>query len=427
MATLGELADSSGGAVRTGPFGSQLHSSDYVAGLDGVPVVMPKDMSGGYVDYSTIARIGQRKAAELRQHVTAPGDILLARRGEIGRCALVKEKDAGTLCGTGCIRISIQGSAVIPTFLHRFLLAPATASRLEGMAVGATMANLNAGIVRSLPVPVPPMDEQVHIVTVLSAYDDLIENNGRRIQILEEMAQAIYREWFVELRFPRHEDVQMVDSELGPIPEGWTVQALGHLCLRVTDGAHMSPPSVLDGYPMASVKDMTPRSINLDGCRRIAPAHYEELVRQDCKPREGDVLIAKDGSYLKHVFVVERECDLAILSSIALLRPGAALDPWILALHLRQPETKDRLASYVSGAAIPRIVLRDFMSFPVVLPPPQLQEAFVKKARPMLVLALRLEEANAVLRRARDLLLPRLISGEIDVSNLDIGSAEPAA
>src|SRR6185503_9157744 len=97
---------------------------------------------------------------------------------------------------------------------------------------------------------------QRRIADILSAYDDLIENNQRRIKILEEMSRSLYREWFVRFRFPGFEKIKMVNSVLGSIPQGWKVETLEGVCDRITDGSHWSPKSVLDGFPMASVKDM---------------------------------------------------------------------------------------------------------------------------------------------------------------------------
>jgi type I restriction enzyme, S subunit len=151
-------------------------------------------------------------------------------------------------------------------------------------------------------------------------------------------------------------------------------------------------------------------------------------VRQDCKPRADDVLVAKDGhTRLKHVFPTLYPQEVVVLSSVAILRPGPRLLPLVLTLYLRDPETKERLLGLSSGVAIPRIVLKDFKIFSLPLAPTDLQVRFDTHANPMLRQAALLERSNGVLREARDLLLPRLISGEIDVSNLDIGNAEPAA
>ena len=270
----------------------------------------------------------------------------------------------------------------------------------------------------------PPLPTQHKIVAILSAYDDLIENNTRRIKILEDMAQALYREWFVKFRFPEYEKVKMVESELGMVPEGWEVKKLEDVCLRITDGSHRSPKTVYDGYPMASVKDMNDWGFEISQCRKIAKEDYEELIRNDCKPLEGDILIAKDGSYLKHIFVTEKEHELVILSSIAIIRPNNQILPYMLSFYLREPSIKARMASYVSGVALPRIVLKDFRKFLIIVPSIDIQSQFFNLAEPMIENCYRIIEKNANLRSTRDLLLPKLISGELGISSLDITTGE---
>ena len=155
--------------------------------------------------------------------------------------------------------------------------------------------------------------------------------------------------------------------------------------------------------------------INIEGCRRITSDDYENLVRNDCKPLKNDVLIAKDGSYLKHTFVVGEEQDLVILSSIAMLRPNDAIRPNYLCLALRDPVTKARMKGIVSGVAIPRIVLKDFRKFQILVPPIVIQADWARAVDPMLQMCRKLVAQTENLRRTRDLLLPRLLSGQVAV------------
>ncbi len=253
--------------------------------------------------------------------------------------------------------------------------------------------------------------ERIKIGSILSAYDSLIENNRRRIQLLEQSARLLYREWFVHLRFPGHEHVRIIDG----VPEGWEMKRLEDVCLRITDGSHWSPKTFDDGYPMASVKDMNEWGFEISECRKISEEDYEELIRNDCKPLKGDVLIAKDGSYLKHIFVIEKEIDLVILSSIAIIRPNNQILSHVLSLYLREPSVKNRMAGYVSGVALPRIVLKDFRKFLIMVPDMYLQKQFFNLAEPMIKNCHCLIEMNDNLRRAREILLPRLMNGEIAV------------
>ena len=299
-----------------------------------------------------------------------------------------------------------------PGFIH-YLLESLDFSSLNS---GSAQQSLNRNFVYPVPAPRFSLAAQQRIARILSAYDELIENSQRRIRILEAMARALYREWFVHFRFPGHENVARVASRLGEIPKGWDVATIGDVCERVTDGSHSSPKSVDDGLPMASSKDMDDWSLTLEKARLISREDFADLLRNDCRPKQGDVLITKDGAnYLKYVFVTRAEQEVVLLSSIAMLRPNRRINPHLLAATLKNPENKDRLKNYVTGAAIPRVVLKDFKRFEFVLPPESVQVQWAKIAEPITGLCWQLADQGKNLRRTRDLLLPRLISGEVEI------------
>ena len=191
--TLGSICDEIRGTIRTGPFGSQLHESDY-QGV-GTPVVMPKNIVDGKVSTDDIARIGDEDTHRLSQHKLRYGDIVYGRRGDIGRRALITEREEGWLCRTGCLRISLGSKILHPKFLYYYLGHPQVVAWITNQAIGATLPNLNTTIIRSIQINYPQLSTQHKIAAILSAYDDLIENNTRRIAILEEIAQSIYQEW----------------------------------------------------------------------------------------------------------------------------------------------------------------------------------------------------------------------------------------
>lgn len=221
--TLGEVSTN----IQTGPFGSQLHQSDYSDG--GVPVVMPKDLVDGHISEDSIARASMSHVDRLSRHKIEVGDILYSRRGDVGRCAFATEVEQGWLCGTGCLRVTIDQSKAIPKFIFYQLQKAETIGWVEKHAVGSTMLNLNTSILGSVPIELPSMAEQQMIVHVLSAYDDLIENNQKQIKLLEEAAQRLYKEWFVDLRFPGHETTPIVDG----VPEGWEKVEVGTCIAKV--------------------------------------------------------------------------------------------------------------------------------------------------------------------------------------------------
>ena len=214
--TLGEISLS----IQTGPFGSQLHQSDYSD--DGTPVVMPKDLMNGTISEESIARVSKEHVERLEKHKIQEGDILYSRRGDVGRCAFTSEREKGWLCGTGCLKVRIDKEKAEPKFVFYQLQKAETIGWVVNHAVGSTMLNLNTSILSAVPVDVPEIEIQRKIVSILIAYDELIENNRKQIKLLEEAAQRLYKEWFVDLRFPGYEDVEIVDG----VPEGWKEEKL---------------------------------------------------------------------------------------------------------------------------------------------------------------------------------------------------------
>ena len=213
---LGDISS----AIQTGPFGSQLHQSDYSD--IGVPVVMPKDIINGSIDESTIARVENHHVERLSRHKISEGDILYARRGDVGKCAYTVFAQQGWLCGTGCLRVTIDKEKALPKFIFFQLQKRETIGWVEKHAIGATMLNLNTSILSDVPIELPSLSIQHRIANILSRYDSLIENYQKQIKLLEEAAQRLYKEWFVDLHFPGHETTKIVDG----VPEGWEKNTL---------------------------------------------------------------------------------------------------------------------------------------------------------------------------------------------------------
>lgn len=196
--TLGEYLDSVGGSIQTGPFGSQLHASDYVE--KGVPSVMPKNISVEGINQDDIARINESDAVRLSKYRLAAGDIIYSRRGDVEKCSLVTELESGWLCGTGCLRVRLgqSSSRVTPEFLHAYLSSPMIREWISRNAIGATMPNLNTGILRDVPFVLPDVNQAIFIGESWKATNNKITLNRQINQTLEQMAQALFKSWFVD-------------------------------------------------------------------------------------------------------------------------------------------------------------------------------------------------------------------------------------
>ncbi len=260
---------------------------------------------------------------------------------------------------------------------------------------------------------VPLIDSQVQkkIASVLKVLDEKIELNNEINNNLEQQALAFFRHYFMDFA-----------PYGGAVTSDWTEVSLDDVCIRITDGSHYSPADSPDSpYPMYSVKDMEAYGFNSSTCKHITEEEFCKMQKSDCVPLLDDILVAKDGSYLKEIFICSEEKDEAILSSIAIFRPDTSvIVPEILLYLLKQPSVrKDVGDNYVSGSALPRIVLKDFKKYRFMLPPMKEQQ----KIGPALH-AIRMQiKANIDemhrLSSVRDILLPKLMSGEIDVSDIN--------
>ncbi|MGR9037626.1 MAG: restriction endonuclease subunit S, partial [Gammaproteobacteria bacterium] len=189
---LGDFAD-----IQTGPFGSQLHASDYVD--NGIPSIMPTNI-GSRLEIRTngIAFIKEADAKRLEKYLVKENDIVYSRRGDVEKCAFIKNKQSGWLCGTGCLRVRFQSSEIEPKFCAYYLSTEEIKGWVSGNAVGTTMPNLNSSILKRLPITLPSIAEQKAIAAVLSSLDDKIDLLHRQNLTLEAMAETLFRQWFIE-------------------------------------------------------------------------------------------------------------------------------------------------------------------------------------------------------------------------------------
>jgi len=402
--TLSEIVESWGGLIQTGPFGSQLHQHDYSE--QGIPVVMPKDIRNGRINESGIARIPEGKASQLSRHFLKAGSVVFPRRGEISKCAYINEEQAGFLCGTGCIKIEPPEEKLRSKFLFYFLGLRQSVEWLERNAVGTTMLNLNTKILGGLKVPLFAPKKQDEIVEILSAYDDLIENNRRRIQLLEQAARLLYKEWFVHLRFPGHEHTPIIDG----VPEGWEKKTAFEVMDVLSGGTPKTTnPSYWDGHiPFFTPKDATDFAYAHDTEKSITEAGLKNC-NSNLYPKD-TVFITARGTVGK---INLAQCPMAMNQSCYALVAHPPLNQHFLYFAL--VDGVEQFRSRAVGAVFDAIVRDTFKLIPFVVPDEKLITAFMEHVSPMLAQIDNLSGQVRSLRKARDLLLPKLMNGEVAV------------
>ena len=399
---LGEISQT----IQTGPFGSQLHQSDY--SVIGIPVVMPKDIIAGNIEEASIARVEQHHIDRLSRHMISYGDILYARRGDVGKCAFTKQNQEGWLCGTGCLRVTINPDMANPKFVFFQLQKQETIGWITNHAIGSTMLNLNTTILSNAPVEIPSLRIQNRIVEILSRYDSLIENYQNQIKLLEEAAQRLYKEWFIDLRFPGHENTKIVDG----VPEGWEKKpALDFFEMSIGK----TPPRTQkqwftkgsNGIPWVSISDMKDTM--------FVQETAEELTQDACENYNIKV-VPKGTILLSFKLTVGRVAfagaDVCTNEAIAHFQKEG--DEWkaYTLMYLRN-YNYDSLGntSGISKAVNSTII----KNMPFVMPCTAILQEFSQRVLPFIKQTENLQSQLRLLTEARDRLLPKLMSGEITV------------
>ena len=398
-----KLGDISSG-IQTGPFGSQLHQSDYTE--DGTPVVMPKDLIGGKISEQSIARVGAEHVQRLQRHIIRNGDILYSRRGDVGRCAFATERETGWLCGTGCLRVTVNPRVADNKFVFYQLQQSSTIGWVEKHAVGATMLNLNTTILSNIPVFLPPIETQRRIADIVSAYDDLIENNRKQIKLLEEAAQRLYKEWFVDLRFPGHEHTKIVDG----VPEGWEKSTVASVSSVLRRG--ISPRYNENGKSIViNQKCIRQTVVTFDESRRQEKPYPEDLNLQD-----SDTVICSTGAgTLGRVGQIFGDySDTTFDSHVTLIRAKEGFEKQYLfqSLKARQTYLMGMGKGSTNQLELSRGTIQDL---DIHIPSKKVLNQFEQVAQPMHDKISVISKSILQLQTVRDRLLPKLMSGEIEL------------
>ena len=297
-------------------------------------------------------------------------------------------------------------------FIYYLFNSKPVRQQIRGSASGTKIRHTAPSRIADVKVNVPAAPIQRRIAGILSAYDELIENSQRRIKILESMARALYREWFVHFRFPGHESVPKVPSPLGEIPKGWEVKKLGDFVEFKSGFAFKSGTFSADGeYRLVTIKNVQDGSFHPESDSRID--ELPQKMPPYCVLVDGDILLSLTGNVGRVCLVYDGP--FLLNQRVSKLVPLDASDWAMTYCMFREPEMRIKLEMLSNGVAQQNLspVLASQME--AALPPRQLRQNFKVAAEPMVRSVVQLFSKIQNLRRTRDLLLPRLLSGQIDV------------
>lgn len=308
---------------------------------------------------------------------------MVARKGDVRKCVYITENENGWLTGSDCLKVALNENVCFPKYIYYQLRSPYIGRWLEQISIGATMPSINTGLLSGIEMYLPSLEIQRRIADILSAYDDLIENNRKQIKLLEEAAQRLYKEWFVDLHFPGHEHTKIMDG----VPEGWKKRLLGDI-VEVKYGKDHK--SISDG---------------------LIPVYGSGGFMRKCGQvlYDGEsVLIPRKGSLNNIIYVDEAfwTVDTMFYTKMKIPNIGVFLYFFVKSFDMY---------SMNIGAAVPSMTTNILNALDIIVPSSNILEHFQSTTkmhfRKMELLQKQIETAM----QARDRLLPKLMSGEVEM------------
>ncbi|EOY4667831.1 restriction endonuclease subunit S [Vibrio alginolyticus] len=428
--TIEEVQESPKGATITGPFGSSIGKKFFVE--KGVPVIRGNNLSLGMTPFidDGFVYVSEEKADELKRYKSIADDLLFTAAGTIGQVGIIpkKSKYDEYIISNKQLRARLDTTVVDPTYAYYWFSSKPMVEYIKRQDTGSTIPLINLGVLRSLPLPVPPLDVQVRIRKILKSFDKKIWINTQTNQTLEAMAQAIFKSWFVDFdpvkakmngEQPEGMDEataslfpdKLAESQVGLIPEGWSVNQLSDICKNhsqsydlksVDEVVFVNTGDVLEGDFLH--KDYSP-VVGL-------PGQAKKAIKED------DILYSEIRPKNKRFAYVDFDVsDYVVSTKFMVIQANEKVHPRLLYMMLTRQNTIDEfnvIADSRSGT-FPQITFKAISNLEFCMAPRKVQDAFVAQVMPMIQLQRSLKTENKRLAELRDTLLPKLLSGEIEL------------
>lgn len=377
--------------IQTGPFGSQLHAADYVS--IGTPSIMPTNI-GGRLNIVTdeIVFVSDKDIERLNRYTVQETDIVYSRRGDVEKCAYITEKQSGWLCGTGCLRIRFNSKLISPKFCAYYLSTPHVKNLVLNSAVGTTMPNLNTSILGNLPLLIPSIDKQIDIAAVLTSLDNKIDLLHRQNETLEALAETLFRQWFI------------VEAD-----ESWEEQSLDRIANYLNGLALQKYPVVDEAnfLPVIKIRELKQGiTANTDKCGNTIPAPY--IIN------DGDVLFSWSGS----LEVVIWHDGIGALNQHLFKVTSDKYPKWFYYLATKHHLPEFRNIAHTKSTTMGHIQRHHLTEATISLPPADKFNVYDAALAPKIEKIIRNNTQIKTLTQLRDTLLPKLMSGEVRVEEV---------
>lgn len=371
----------------------------------GYPLIRTPNVGKGRLDLNGVHRVSESVYKQrIQRGAPRANDLIFAREAPAGNVALVQENQ--TVClGQRTVLIRPNVQKVNPQYLVYYLLSPKPQYELLGTANGATVAHVNLPAIRNLKIELPEKSVQDKIGTILVTYDDLIENNQKQIKLLEEAAQRLYKEWFVDLNFPGHENTKIVDG----VPEGW------QWC-KVRDVADINSSALPKNYKEDFIDYVDLGSVRCGHIETRTRYNLNEAPgRAKRCAKDGDIIWGMVRPNLKAYALVTNPKETDVFSTGFAVLSAKKVPYSYLYCAVTQEEFVGYLVNATNGAAYPAVKPVHFEVADILKPDDKVLEQFHSVADSIYRKKEALENQNHNLRESRDLLLPKLMNGEVEV------------
>jgi type I restriction enzyme S subunit len=396
----------------------RIFAADYQP--EGIPFYRGKEITEkhkGNLDVTTELFIDPEKFEAIRKKYGAPlpGDLLLTSVGTLGSPYVVRAGETFYF-KDGNLTWFRKLKGLDSKYLYYWLLSPSGRAELKKCTIGSSQSAYTIVLLKDMEIHLPDLPTQRKIAGILSAYDDLIENNLRRIKILEEMAQSLYREWFVHFRFPGHESAKFVDSSLGQIPKGWELKTLDELTEVILDCRGKTPKKLGGDWSdegivaLSALNVKTGHLIKMDQAKNLSKELYSKWMKTPLKRH--DVLLTSEAP-LGECYLLPDDTPYCLSQRLFALRANPEMiSPALLFYSLISEQGQACLQNRATGTTVRGIRQAALREVEILVPDQKIRElagAFFEGTAAQLA---NLHRRNQTLRHTRDILLPKLLNGD---------------
>ncbi|MGL6114441.1 MAG: restriction endonuclease subunit S, partial [Cetobacterium sp.] len=380
-----------------------------------------KDINNGKINYDNARQITENDFLEVDKRTKLEDeDILITNSGTIGKMVFIKnnKKVRKTTFQKSVAIIKPNKDKVNSKYLYYVLSSKV--NKLINLSGGSVQKNLLLKDLRKLEIDLPPLETQEKITSILSALDDKIEINNEMNKTLEEMAQTLFKRWFIDFDFPNENGEpykssggKMVDSELGEIPEGWEIEKVENI-IEVKDGTHDSPKKSEAGYKLVTSKHLEKNKINFESANVISEEDYIKINKRS-QVNQYDILISMIGT-IGNLYLVMEEKINYVIKNIGLFKTSQNKEYYsYIYFYLKTELIENYIKSRLAGSTQQYISLGELRKIPIMIPNNEILNKFRKiSEKPLEKIYFNVQEIQS-LTEIRDILLPKLMSGEVEV------------